>query len=102
MAAAGTMLGGSVATAGRAARVAVALRGVLVDGHQKLTGAIEAARGTLAGDATWDKLDATVQDEIRWRLGLDALFSPAAATAEDLLRALEARALAAWRSEIVR
>ena len=82
------------------AALAAALRAVLAEKHQELTGAIEAARGTLAGDATWAKLDVAAQDEIRWRLGLDAPPPLAVATDEDLLRALEARSLAAWRSEI--
>ena len=41
-----------------------------------------------------------MRDEIRSRLGLDAPPPLAVATEEDLLRALEARSLAAWRSEI--
>jgi len=79
---------------------AAALRAALVERHQGLTGMTQAARGTLAGDATWAKLDATAQDEIRSRLGLGAPPPLAVATDDDLLRALEARSLAAWRSEI--
>ena len=82
------------------ATLAGALRAVLVDRHRELTGAIAAAGATLAGDATWARLDATAQDGIRRRLGLDAPPPLAVATDRDLLRALEARSLAAWRSEI--
>ncbi len=79
---------------------AAALRAALVERHQGLTGMTQAVRGTLAGDATWAKLDAAAQDEIRSRLGLGAPPPLAVATDDDLLRALEARSLAAWRSEI--
>ena len=82
------------------AALAAGLREALADKHRELTGTVEAACGTLAGDATWAKLDAAAQDGIRGSLGLDAPPSPAVATDEDLLRALEARSLAAWRSEI--
>ena len=82
------------------AALAAGLREALAGKHRELTAAVEAACGTLAGDATWAKLDATAQDGIRRHLGLDAPPSPAVATDEDLLRALEARSLAAWRSEI--
>ena len=82
------------------ATLAGALRAVLVEKHQELTGAIEAARTTLAGDATWARLDAAAQDEIRRRLGLDAPPALNVATDGDLLRTLDARSLAAWRSEI--
>ncbi|MCY4075739.1 MAG: BREX system P-loop protein BrxC [Acidobacteria bacterium] len=82
------------------ATLAAALRAALVESHRELTGATEAARATLAGDATWARLDATAQDEIRGRLGLDAPPPLAVATDKNLLHALEARSLAAWRSEI--
>ena len=82
------------------ATLAGALRVALVEKHGELTGAIEAVRTTLADDATWARLDAAAQDEIRRRLGLDAPPPLAVATDRDLLRALEARSLAAWRSEI--
>ena len=82
------------------ATLAGALRATLVDKHRELTGAIEAAGATLAGDATWARLDAAAQDGVRRRLGLDAPPPLAVATERDLLQALEARSLAAWRSEI--
>ena len=82
------------------ATLAGALRAVLVEKHQELTGAIESARTTLAGDATWARLDAAAQDEIRRRLGLDSPPPLDVAMDRDLLRALESRSLAAWRSEI--
>ena len=79
---------------------AAALREALAEKHKDLTAAIETAGATLAGDVTWSKLDATAQDEIRWRLGLDAPPPLAVATDDDLLRTLDARPLTAWRSEI--
>ena len=82
------------------AALAAALRAALVERHQELTGAIETAGATLARDATWAKLDAAAQEGIRRRLGLDAPPPLAVATDRDLLRGLEARSLAAWRSEI--
>ena len=82
------------------AALAAALRAALVEKHGELTGAIEAAGMTLAGDATWSRLDATDQDAIRRQVGLDAPLPLAVATDNDLLRALDARSLAAWSSEI--
>ena len=80
--------------------LAAALREALVEEHRELTGAIESARATLAGDVTWAKLDAPAQAEICRRLGLDAPPALNVATDGDLLRTLDARSLAAWRSEI--
>ena len=82
------------------ATLATALREVLVEKHKELTEAIETAGATLAGDATWSGLDTTAQAEIRRRLGLDAPPPLNVATDRDLLRTLDARSLAAWRSEI--
>ena len=82
------------------AALAAALREVLVARHTDLTNAIETACATLAGDATWSRLDATAQSEICRRLGLDVPPPLTVATDDDLLRTLDARSLAAWRSEI--
>ena len=82
------------------ATLAAALREALAAKHRGLTGAIEAARATLAGDATWSRLDAAEQDGIRRRLGLHAPPPLTVATDDNLLRTLDARSLAAWRSEI--
>ena len=82
------------------ATLAGALRAVLVEKHQELTGAIEAAGAALAGDATWARLDAAAQEKIRRRLGLDAPAALNVATDSDLLLTLDTRSLAAWRSEI--
>ena len=82
------------------ATLAAGLREALADKHRELTGAIEAACATLAGDVTWSRLDAADQEEIRRRLGLDVPPPLAVATDDDLLRTLDARSLAAWRSEV--
>ncbi len=82
------------------AALATALREELVEKHKDLTRAIETASETLAGDATWLGLDATAQAETCRRLGLDAPPTLNVATDGDLLRTLDARSLAAWRSEI--
>ena len=82
------------------AGLAAALRSALVEKHGDLTGAIETASATQAGDATWSRLDAAAQEEIRRRLGLGAPPPLAVATDSDLLQTLDARSLEAWRSEI--
>ena len=82
------------------ATLAAALREALADKHRELTGATEAACATLAGDATWSRLDTPEQDDIRRRLGLRVPPPLTVATHDDLLRTLDARSLAAWRSEI--
>ena len=82
------------------AALAGALRKAVAAKHAELAKVIEAARTALAGDATWSKLDAAAQDEICRRLGLDAQPPLAVATDDDLLRTLDARPLAGWRSEI--
>ena len=82
------------------AALAAALRKALIEKHGALTEAVAAAAATLAGDATWGKLDATDQDVIRRQVRLDVPPPLAMATDNDLLRALDARSLAAWRSEI--
>ena len=82
------------------ASLAAGLREALADKHRELTEATEAACATLAGDATWSQLHTPDQGEILRRLGLDAPPPLAVATDDDLLRTLDARSLAAWRSEI--
>ena len=83
-----------------AARLAAALREALAAAHGALAEAVDRAAAALAGDATWSRLDDAAQAEIRERNGLDPPPPPAAATDADLLRALDARPLAAWRSEV--
>ena len=83
-----------------ASRLAAALREALADAHQALAVALERAAAALAGDATWRRLDAAAQAEIRRRAGLDPPPPLAVATDADLLRALDARPLPAWRSEL--
>ena len=82
------------------AALAAALREALVEQHGDLTKEIETACVTLESDVTWSRLDAPDQNEIRQRLGLDAPPPLWVATDEDLLRTLDVRSLAAWRSEI--
>lgn len=82
------------------ATLAAALREALVEKHKDLTRATETAGATLAADATWSRLDATAQAEICRRLDLDAPPPLNVAMDGDLLRTLDARSLAAWRSEI--
>ena len=82
------------------ATLATALREVLVEKHKELTEAIETAHATLAGDATWSRLDTTAQAEICQRLGLGVLPGFNVATDSDLRRTLDTRPLAAWRSAI--
>ena len=83
-----------------AARLAAALREALAGAQGALAEQINRANATLAGDATWSRLDPAGQAEIRRRNGLDPPEPPAVATDDDLLRALDARPLAAWRSEL--
>ena len=83
-----------------AARLAAALREALAAAHGALDEAVGRAAAALAGDATWSRLDDAARDEIRARNGLVPPPSPAAATDADLLRTLDARPLAAWRSEL--
>ena len=82
------------------AALGAALRERLVRNHETLTDVVAAARAKLAADATWSRLDAAGQNEICRSLGLDVPAPLAAGTDDDLLRALDARSLAAWRSEI--
>lgn len=83
-----------------AARLAGALRAALTECHSDLTAACERAETTLAGDATWTKLDTAAQSEIRRQLGLEAPPAVSVATDEALRQALDARPLSAWQSDI--
>ena len=83
-----------------AARLAAALREALTAAHGALTAEVDRAADALTGDATWSRLDETAQAEVRARNGLAPPPPPAAATDADLLRALDARPFAAWRSEL--
>ena len=86
-------VGPLVVTLGAALREALAAR------HAEFAGAIGAACETLAGDATWSKLDETARQQILGRVGLLPPPLLSVATDDDLLRTLDARPLAAWRSE---
>ena len=82
------------------AALAAALRAALVERQKEFARAVADAVAALAGDATWSRLDAAAQEEVRRRLGLAAPPPLAVGTDAELLRALDARPLAAWRSEI--
>ena len=82
------------------AALAGALRKAAAAKHAELAKSIEAARTALAGDATWAKLDEAAGRRILTRVGLDAPPPLAVATDDELLRTLDGRPLAAWRSEI--
>ena len=82
------------------AKLAGALRGELADRHKQLEQAVAGAIDALAGDATWSKLDGAVQFAILGRMGLERPAPLAVETNDSLKRMLDARSLAAWRSEI--
>ena len=82
------------------AALATELRDALTAMHSELTGKVQAAGTTLAGDTTWSGLDADIQDEILHRLRLDAPPALSVGTDDDLRKSLDARPLSAWRSEI--
>ena len=77
-----------------------ALRGELAERHRELEEAVTGASDTLAGDATWTKLDGAVQTAILRREGLERPAPLSVETNEALKRTLDARRLAAWRSQI--
>ena len=82
------------------AKLVGALRGELADLHRELEAAIAGATGALACDATWSKLDGAVQGAILGRVGLKRPARLSVETNETLKGTLDARRLAAWRSEI--
>ena len=95
-----SLLGDTDPVAPLVAKLAAALRKALLDLHARLSAAVEAAEAALADDATWAKLDATAQAEIRRRLGLDAPPALAVSTDEALRQALDARPLSAWQADV--
>jgi hypothetical protein len=83
-----------------AAKLAGALRAALSANHADLTTAVERAAATLAGDATWSKLDAAAQSELRQQLGLVPP-PPLQVASDDALRqALDTRPLSTWQADI--
>ena len=82
------------------AKLAGALREALVARHAQLTKGLAAACTTLAGDATWLKLDEADRQRIRIAVRLTEPPPLVVATDDDLLRVLDARPLEGWRSEI--
>jgi len=81
-------------------KLATALRQTLTARHAELGAAIQQADATLANDATWTKLDATAQSQIRRQLGLEASPALSVATDKGLRGALDARPLSAWQADI--
>ena len=82
------------------AKLASALRRALADRHQKLEQGVAGAIDALAGDATWSQLDGVVQGTILRQVGLGRPAPLAVETNDSLKSMLDARRLAAWRSEI--
>ena len=81
-------------------KLAGALRRELADRHQRLEQVVAEAIDALSGDATWSKLDGAVQGAILGRMGLEQPAPLAVETNDAVKRTLDARSLAAWRSEI--
>ena len=82
------------------AKLVGALRGELADRDRELDQAVRGAAEVLGGDGTWRKLDGAVQGAMLSRVGLERPEPLAVETNEALKRTLDARRLAAWRSEI--
>jgi hypothetical protein len=95
-----SLLGDTDHVAPLVAKLASELRRALGDLHARLRAAVEQADATLARDATWSKLDAAAQAELRRQLGLDAPPALAVATDEALCQALDARPRSAWQADI--
>jgi len=83
-----------------AVRLGDALRGALGRFREKLSTAVDAANARLADDATWKRLEADDREEILGDTGLTPPPALQVGTNEALRRELDARGLAAWRSEI--
>ncbi len=81
-------------------RLADALRGALRGLREELSASVDAANARLAADATWRKLAADDRDEILGDTGLRPPPTLQVGTNEALRKELDARGLAAWRSEI--
>ncbi|NNL67677.1 MAG: BREX system P-loop protein BrxC, partial [Myxococcales bacterium] len=77
-----------------------ALRTALTENHAELARAVERAEAALAGDATWSKLDATAQSEIRRQLGIMPPSALQVSTDEELRQALDIRPLSTWQAYI--
>lgn len=84
----------------RATRLADALRAKLGGLREELSASVDAATARLADDATWRKLGADDRDEILGHTGLKPPPVLQVGTNEALRMELDARGLAAWRSEI--
>jgi len=83
-----------------AAKLAAELRTALSEKHAELGRAIEHAEAALDADATWAKLDAAAQDEIRRQLDLLPPPTLEVATDDALRQALDERPLRTWQADI--
>ena len=81
-------------------RLADALRGALVELREELSASVDSANARLAVDATWRRLATGDRDEILGNMGLRPPPTLQVGTNEALWKELDARGLAAWRSEI--
>ena len=82
------------------ADLARALREALTASYATLVEAVSGAETELAADATWMKLDAGAQGEIRTEVGLATPPALATASDEQLRATLDARPLSGWQAEI--
>ncbi|MCY3598509.1 MAG: BREX system P-loop protein BrxC [Gemmatimonadetes bacterium] len=83
-----------------AVRLGDALRGALGGLHEELSAAVDAVNARLADDATWRRVEADDREEVLAETGLTPPPALRVGTNEALRKELDARGLAAWRSEI--
>ena len=82
------------------AKLSAGLRAALTERRADLTRAVVAETERLDGDATWTQLKGDARDEIRRNAGLAVPAPLPRDTNAALRRALDARRLSAWRSDI--
>jgi hypothetical protein len=78
-------------------KLAAALREALTAQHASLAAEIRRAQATVAGDATWAKLDPATQTAILVEVGLQPPPALEVSSNEQLARALDVRPLDSWR-----
>ena len=82
------------------AKLSAGLRAALTERREDLTQAVVAETERLDRDATWTQLEGDARDEIQRNAGLAVPDPLPRDTNEALRRALDARRLSAWRSDI--